>query len=147
LVESFKSTLDEVRETHLLLHVVDISHPDFEAQIRVVEQTLADLDSANKPTILVFNKIDNYHWVPKAEDDLTPATRENISLAELKRTWMSRSKVPTVFISARKQENINELREIILREVCRLYAEIYPYKYIADPYAYTTGSETGNAGT
>ncbi len=136
LVESFKSTLDEVRETHLLLHVVDISHPDFESQIKVVEQTLAELDSANKPTILVFNKTDNYHWIPKAEDDLTPATKENISLAELKRTWMSRTKIPAVFISAKRKDNIDELRTVILQEVCRLYAEIYPYKYIADPYAY-----------
>ena len=136
LVESFKSTLDEVRETNLLLHVVDISHPDFESQIKVVEQTLAELNSANKPTILVFNKIDNYHWIPKAEDDLTPATKENLSLAELKRTWMSRTKTPAVFISAKRQDNIDELRNVILQEVCRLYAEIYPYKYIADPYAY-----------
>ena len=141
LVESFKSTLDEVRETHLLLHVVDISHPDFEGQIRVVEQTLAELGVANKPTLLVFNKVDQYTWTPKAEDDLTPATRENISIDELKKTWMSKATVPAVFVSATKQDNIEELKSLILKEVRKLYAEIYPYKYIADPYAYTA-SET-----
>ena len=136
LVESFKSTLDEVRETHLLIHVVDISHPDFEGQLRVVEQTLAELGAAGKPTLLVFNKVDQYTWTPKAEDDLTPATKENISIDELKKTWMSKSTVPTVFVSATRQDNIDELKELILKEVRRLYAEIYPYKYIADPYAY-----------
>ena len=136
LVESFKSTLDEVRETHLLVHVVDISHPDFEEQIKVVEQTLSELGAADRPTLLVFNKIDRYRWIPKEEDDLTPATRENISLEELKRTWMSKSKVPAIFISAKKQENIDELKERMREEVKKLYAEIYPYKYIADPYAY-----------
>ncbi len=141
LVESFKSTLDEVRETHLLIHVVDISHPDFEEQIRVVEQTLNELGAADRPTLLVFNKIDQYHWTPKAEDDLTPATRENISLNDLKRTWMSKSKVPTVFISAKKQENIDELKEIMRDEIRKLYAEIYPYRYISDPYAYTPENE------
>lgn len=141
LVESFKSTLDEVRETHLLIHVVDISHPDFEEQIKVVEQTLHELDSADKPCILVFNKIDQYTWVPKDEDDLTPPTRENISLDELQRTWMAKSKVPTVFISAKKQVNVDELKRIILKEVTRLYTEIYPYKYISDPYAYTSENE------
>lgn len=141
LVESFKSTLDEVRETHLLVHVVDISHPDFEEQIRIVEQTLSELGAADRPTLLVFNKIDQYHWVPKEEDDLTPSTRENISLEELKRTWMSKSKIPSIFISAKKQENIEELKECIRNEVKRLYTEIYPYKYISDPYAFT-GEQT-----
>ena len=135
LVESFKSTLDEVRETHLLLHVVDISHPDFEAQIRVVEQTLAELGAANKRCIIVFNKIDQYHWVPKAEDDLTPATRENIPLSELKRTWMSKTKAEAVFISAKSGENLDELKNRIREEVQKLYAEIYPYKFISDPYS------------
>ena len=142
LVESFKSTLDEVRETHLLLHVVDISHPDFEEQIRVVEQTLNELGAADRPTLLVFNKIDQYHWTPKAEDDLTPATRENISLNELKRTWMSKSKIPAIFISAKKQENIEELKNRIRDEVKKLYTEIYPYKYISDPYAFTDLEQT-----
>ena len=142
LVESFKSTLDEVRETHLLLHVVDISHPDFEEQIRVVEQTLNELGAADRPTLLVFNKIDQYHWTPKAEDDLTPATRENISLNELKRTWMSKSKIPAIFISAKKQENIEELKNRIRDEVKKLYTEIYPYKYISDPYAFTDMEQT-----
>ena len=142
LVESFKSTLDEVRETHLLIHVVDISHPDFEEQIRVVEQTLNELGAADRPTLLVFNKIDQYHWTPKAEDDLTPATRENISLNELKRTWMSKSKIPAIFISAKKQENIEELKNRIRDEVKKLYTEIYPYKYISDPYAFTDMEQT-----
>lgn len=143
LVESFKSTLDEVRETHLLVHVVDISHPDFEEQIKVVEQTLSELGAADRPTLLVFNKIDQYRWIPKEEDDLTPATRENISLEELKRTWMSKSKVPAIFISAKKQENIDELKERMREEVKKLYAEIYPYKYISDPYAYAGGEPAG----
>lgn len=135
LVESFKSTLDEVRETNLLLHVIDISHPDFEAQIRVVEQTLSELGAANKRTILVFNKTDQYRWIDKDPDDLTPPTRENIPLDELKRTWMSKSGMPAVFVSAKTGDNTDELKGILLEEVCRLYAEIYPYKYISDPYA------------
>ncbi|HPX59803.1 MAG TPA: GTPase HflX [Bacteroidales bacterium] len=130
LIESFKSTLDEVRETHLLLHVVDISHPDFEEQIKIVESTLHDIDSSNKSTILIFNKIDKYTWVEKEESDLTPSTKENISLQELKNTWMAKTGIPTVFISAKKRENIDELRNVILHEVRKLYADIYPYKYI-----------------
>ena len=137
LVDSFKSTLDEVRENHLLLHVVDISHPDFEEQMRVVAQTLHELGAADKETLIIFNKIDQYHWVEKAEDDLTPPTKENISLQELKRTWMSKSKTPAVFISARTGENVAELKNIIRQKVQKLYADIYPYKYIVDPYDYT----------
>ncbi|MBO4402106.1 MAG: GTPase HflX [Bacteroidales bacterium] len=137
LVESFKSTLDEVRETHLLLHVVDISHPDFEEQMRVVEQTLHELGASDKEILVVFNKMDQYHWVEKAEDDLTPPTKENISLQELKRTWMSKCKTPAVFISARTGENVEELKRLIRQKVQQLYADIYPYKYISDPYAYT----------
>ena len=89
LVDSFKSTLDEVREADLLLHVVDISHPDFEEQIQVVENTLKDLGCAEKPSMIIFNKIDNYTWVEKEEDDLTPATRENVTLEESARGWAS----------------------------------------------------------
>jgi GTP-binding protein HflX len=136
LIESFKSTLDEVRETHLLLHVVDISHPDFEEQINIVEETLHDLQSSNKPTILVFNKIDNYTWKEKDKTDLMPPSKENITLNELKKSWMAKTGIPTVFISAKKKENIHELRTLVLKEVRRLYAEIYPYQYIAEPYAY-----------
>ena len=124
LVESFKSTLDEVREADLLVHVVDISHPDFEEQIKVVEQTLADLGCASTPTLLVFNKIDAYHWTPQDEDDLTPPTRENISLEELQRTWMSRL---GVFISARERDNIDTLRTILYNKVRELHVQKYPY--------------------
>ncbi|MFA5639172.1 MAG: GTPase HflX, partial [Bacteroidales bacterium] len=131
-----KSTLDEVRETHLLLHVVDISHPDFEEQIKIVEETLHDLQSSNKATILVFNKIDNYTWKEKDKTDLMPPSKENITLNELKKSWMAKTGIPTVFISAKKKENIHELRSLVLEEVRKLYAEIYPYQYVAEPYAY-----------
>jgi GTP-binding protein HflX len=117
LIESFKSTLDEVRETNLLVHVVDISHPEFEDQFHVVEQTLSEIGAANKPTILVFNKIDNYKWVKKDDDDLTPLVKENYSLSDLKRTWMAKSEYPTVFISAKNKENIPELRKVLCKEV------------------------------
>ena len=136
LVESFKSTLDEVRETHLLLHVVDISHTDFEEHIKVVEQTLFELKSSNKPVILVFNKIDKYTWVEKDADDLTPRVKENISLSELSNTWMAKTGVPTVFISAKKKQNMDVLRTLIIKEVRKLYAEIYPYQYVAEEYTY-----------
>lgn len=108
LVDSFKSTLDEVREADLLLHVVDISHPDFEEQIQVVNETLKDLGCADKPTMIVFNKIDNYHWVEKDPDDLSPATRENVTLDELRKTWMARMGDNCIFVSARQRDNIDE---------------------------------------
>ena len=129
LVESFKSTLDEVREADLLVHVVDISHPDFEEQIRVVEQTLKELGCADTPALLVFNKIDAYTWVEKEEDDLTPATKENVTLDELKRTWMARSShyLECLFISAKEKENIDELREILYKRVRELHVQKYPY--------------------
>ena len=129
LVESFKSTLDEVREADLLVHVVDISHPDFEEQIRVVEQTLKELGCADTPALLVFNKIDAYNWVEKEEDDLTPATKENVTLDELKRTWMARSSnyLECLFISAREKENIDELREVLYKRVRELHVQKYPY--------------------
>ena len=138
LVESFKSTLDEVREADLLVHVVDISHPDFEEQISVVEKTLADLGCAEKPSLLVFNKIDAYTWTPQDEDDLTEPTRENISLDQLKRTWMAKvsekGKVNSeqfatapLFISAKKKENIDELREVLYNKVRELHVQKYPY--------------------
>ena len=113
----FKSTLDEVREADLLLHVVDISHPDFEEQITVVEKTLADLGCADKPSMIVFNKIDAYTWVEKEPDDLTPATRENVSLDDLKRTWMAKMQDNCLFISAREKQNIDELREVLYKKV------------------------------
>ena len=127
LVDSFKSTLDEVREADLLVHVVDISHPDFEEQIEVVNQTLKDLDSADKPMVLVFNKIDNYHWVEKEADDLTPMTRENITLDELRRTWMAKMSDNCIFISARERENIDHFRDVLYRKIRDLHVQKYPY--------------------
>ena len=127
LVDSFKSTLDEVREADLLVHVVDISHPDFEEQINVVENTLKELGCADKPSMIVFNKIDNYTWVEKEEDDLTPATKENVTLDELRRTWMARLGDNCIFISAREKENIDELRDTLYRKVRELHVQKYPY--------------------
>lgn len=127
LVESFKSTLDEIRETDLLLHVVDISHPEFEEQIAVVNQTLEELNAGGKPMILIFNKIDNYHWVEKEPDDLTPKDKSNITLEELKATWMAKSKNKTIFISATEKDNIDEFRNLLYEEVKKLHIQIYPY--------------------
>ncbi len=127
LVDSFKSTLDEVREADLLLHVVDISHPDFEEQIDVVNRTLADIDAAGKPTILVFNKIDAYHFVRKDPDDLTPRTRENIPLDELMHTWMAKMEDNCIFISATDRQNIDELRDEMYKKVRQLHVQKYPY--------------------
>ncbi len=127
LVDSFKSTLDEVREADLLLHVVDISHPDFEEQIDVVNRTLADIDAAGKPTMLVFNKIDAYHFVQKDADDLTPRTRENIPLDELMNTWMAKMEDNCIFISALDKQNIDELRDEMYKKVRQLHVQKYPY--------------------
>ncbi|MBQ7550434.1 MAG: GTPase HflX, partial [Bacteroidales bacterium] len=125
--ESFKSTLDEIRETDLILHVVDISHPDFEEQITIVNQTLEEIGAGNKPVITIFNKIDNYTWVEKAPDDLTPKTKENITLEELEQTWMAKINHQTVFISAKKKENIEELKTVLYEEIKKLHIQIYPY--------------------
>ena len=127
LVDSFKSTLDEVREADLLLHVVDISHPDFEDQISVVEKTLAELGCADKPSMIIFNKIDAYTWVEKDDDDLTPATKENVTLDELKRTWMAKLSDNCLFISARERQNIDEMREVLYKKVRELHVQKYPY--------------------
>ena len=127
LVDSFKSTLDEVREADLLVHVVDISHPDFEEQINVVEKTLSDLGCSDKPSMLVFNKIDAYTWTPQDEDDLTAPTRENISLEELKKTWMAKMQGDCLFISAREKQNVEELREVLYQKVRELHVQKYPY--------------------
>ena len=127
LVESFKSTLDEVREADLLLHVVDISHPDFEEQIAVVDKTLADIGSGGKPTIIVFNKVDAYTFVKKDDDDLTPRTRENIPLDELKSTWMAKLDDNCIFVSARERLNIDELRRTLYVKVKELHVQKYPY--------------------
>ena len=127
LVDSFKSTLDEVREADLLLHVVDISHPDFEDQIKVVDKTLADLGCADKPSMIVFNKIDAYTWVEKEPDDLTPATKENATLDDLKRTWMAKMNDNCLFISAREKQNIDEMRDVLYKKVKELHVQKYPY--------------------
>ncbi len=127
LVDSFKSTLDEVREADLLIHVADISHPDFENQIEVVEKTLGELGCAEKPLMIIFNKIDAYTWVEKDADDLTPATKENVSLDELRKTWMARLNDNCIFISARERENIDELKRILYNKVRELHVQKYPY--------------------
>ena len=127
LVESFKSTLDEVREADLLLHVVDVSHPDFEEQIEVVNKTLADLNCGDKPMMVLFNKVDAFTYTPKDEDDLTPKSRENITLDELKSTWMAKLDDNCIFISARERQNIDTLKDVIYKRVCELHVQKYPY--------------------
>jgi len=128
LVESFKSTLDEVREADLLLHVVDISHPAFEEQLNVVVQTLQEIGAANKPVLLVFNKIDAYKWVKKDEDDPSPLrSKENYSLEELKNSWMAKSNSPSIFISAKHKTNFDEFREKIYNLVRDIHTTRYPY--------------------
>ena len=116
-----------MREADLLLHVVDISHPDFEEQIEIVNKTLADIGAAGKPSILVFNKIDAYTYVKKDEDDLTPRTKENITLAELMQTWMAKLEANCIFISAREKTNIEELKELVYKRVKELHVQKYPY--------------------
>jgi len=127
LVESFKSTLDEVRESDILLHIVDISHPSFEEQIDVVNQTLMELEAIDKPVLLVFNKTDAFQFVPKEEDDLTPLTRENISLDDLKKTWMARNNGTCAFISAKKKYNIAEIKDMLYEQVKDIHVKRYPY--------------------
>lgn len=127
LVESFKSTLDEVREADLLIHVVDISHPDFEDQMKVVDKTLADLGAGDKPKIVLFNKTDAYTWVEKEADDLTPATRENITMEELQRTWMGRLNGECLFVSALKKTGIENMRKVLYDRVKQLHVQKYPY--------------------
>ena len=128
LVESFRSTLDEVREADILLHVVDISHPNFEDQIAVVNQTLIDIKAADKPVLMVFNKIDAYNFVEKEHDDLTPSTKENISLEELKNSWMAKVNAPAIFISAANNENMAELRARLVELVKTKHFQIYPHQ-------------------
>jgi GTP-binding protein HflX len=127
LVESFKSTLDEVREADLLIHVVDIAHESFEDHINSVNQTLMEINAHQKPMIMVFNKIDAFAYEKKEEDDLTPETRKNISLEEWKKTWMSNSKYPTVFISALTKENFPEMKKLIYDEVLKIHTARFPY--------------------
>ena len=127
LVDSFKSTLDETREADILFHIVDISHPDFEDQIKVVDQTLAELGCSDKPCIIIFNKIDNYHWIEKEPDDLTPVKKNEISLDELKRTWMAKPNDNCIFISAKTKCNVEEFRDTMYRKVRELHVKKYPY--------------------
>ena len=128
LVESFKSTLDEVREADLLVHVVDISHPNFEEQYEVVEQTIREITAQREiPEIVVFNKIDNFSYVPKEEDDLTPMQRENYSLADLQKSWMARLGEDAIFISARNKENIDALRALLYDRIKAIHIKRYPY--------------------
>lgn len=135
LVESFKSTLDEVREADLLVHVVDISHPNFEEQYNVVEQTLNDVMTSGRnddkdkdiPRIVVFNKIDNFTYVPKEEDDLTPIQRENLSLEDLQKTWMARLGEDCIFISAKNKDNIDALRALLYDRIKAIHVKRYPY--------------------
>jgi len=127
LVESFKSTLDEVREADLLLHVVDISHPGFEEQISVVNQTLQEIHAADKPTLVVFNKTDAYSYVPKDEDDLSPRQKENLTLEELQKSWMARNNAPCIFISALLKQNAEALRRLLYDMVREIHITRYPY--------------------
>ena len=141
LVDSFKSTLDETREADLLIHVVDISHPDFEEQISVVERTRGELGCSEKPMMIVFNKIDAYHWVDKEPDDLTPPTKENVTLDELRRTWMAKLNDNCIFISAREHINIDELRSVLYRKVRELHVQKYPYNDFLYPETETESEE------
>jgi GTP-binding protein HflX len=127
LIESFKSTLDEVREADVLIHVVDISHPNCEEQINVVKQTLFDIGAANKPVFLIFNKIDAYTFIEKAEDDLTPITAENYSLEQLMKSWIAKENTPCIFISAKNKTNIDKLRNDIYKIVAEIHAGRYPF--------------------
>ncbi len=126
LVESFKSTLDEVRESDILLHVVDISHPDFESQIETVNQTLTDIGAGDKKVIMVFNKIDAYHYEEKDADDLTPITKKNYTLDDWKKTWMAKGK-PCIFISAAEKTHYQEFRDLLYAEIRDMHAIRYPY--------------------
>ena len=127
LVESFKSTLDEVRESDVLIHVVDISHPEFEDQIKTVSETLAEIGAGDKKVIMVFNKVDAYRWIEKEEDDLEPATKENISMSELQNTWMAKDNNPCIFISAKTKENYHEFRQLLYDNIKEIHAVKYPY--------------------
>lgn len=127
LIESFKSTLDELRESDILLHVVDISHPEFESQIETVQQTLEEIGAADKKTIMVFNKIDAYTYDPKQDDDLTPLTPRNFTLQQMQNSWMAKTEEPCIFISAITKDNYLELRELLYKEIRDMHAIRYPY--------------------
>lgn len=130
LVDSFKSTLDEVREADFLMHVVDISHPQFEDQIKTVNKTLNDLGAKDKPTLMIFNKVDAYTFIKKDEDDLTPETKENLSLNDLKKTYMAKENYPCIFISAQEKINYEELREVLYKKIKELHLDIYPHRML-----------------
>jgi GTP-binding protein HflX len=119
--------LDEVRESDILIHVVDISHPEFEDQIITVNETLSEIGAADKPVIMAFNKIDAYSFIEKEEDDLTPATRENISLEELKLSWMAKDNHPCIFLSAKTKENFQEFKDLLYKNIREIHAVRYPY--------------------
>lgn len=127
LVESFKSTLDEVREADILVHVVDISHPNFEEQIEIVEETLGELGSAEKPTILAFNKIDAFRYEPKEEDDLTPKTKDNYSLEDLMQTWLKKENIKSIFVSAKNKTNIEAFKDLIYEDAKEIHVTRFPY--------------------
>ncbi len=127
LIESFKSTLDEVREADILVHIVDISHPDFEDHMNVVKETLTGLNAIDKPIIVVFNKIDAYTFVVKESDDLTPKTKENYSLDDMKKTWMAKTINPSMFISATQKQNIDHFKDVLYQEVKKIHSKRYPY--------------------
>lgn len=138
LVESFKSTLDEVREADVLVHVVDISHPEFEDQINVVKQTLTDLGSGDKPIIMIFNKIDAYQHIEKEEDDLTPTTRENVPLEDLMKYWLAKENMPCHFISAKTRQNLPEFRNLLYEQIKDIHSQRFPY----NEFLYEDFSET-----
>jgi GTP-binding protein HflX len=127
LVESFKSTLDEVREADILMHIVDISHKGFEEHLQTVNNTLHEIDAADKPTIYVFNKIDAFEYVEKDEDDLSEKTKENISLEEWEKSWMAKNNTPSVFVSAKEKINIEDLKAILYSEVKKIHITRFPY--------------------
>jgi len=127
LVESFKSTLDEVRESDILLHMIDISHPGFEEQIEVVNRTLNEINAGDKPTIYIFNKIDAFSFVEKHQDDLSPRTKQNVSLEEWESSWMSKNNTPSLFVSAKTKENIEELKKRLYEEVKKIHITRFPY--------------------
>ncbi len=129
LVESFKSTLDEVREADILLHIVDISHPGFEEQIETVDSTLKEIDAGDKPTMYIFNKIDAFTFDEKDEDDLSPRTKENFTLEEWKNSWMAKSNTPALFISAKEKSNINDFKNELYEKVKSIHSQRFPYNH------------------
>ncbi|MCK5731044.1 MAG: GTPase HflX [Draconibacterium sp.] len=139
LVESFKSTLDEVREADVLLHIVDISHPSFEEQIETVDSTLKEIDSGDKPTMYIFNKIDAFSYVEKDDDDLSPRTKENFTLKEWQNSWMAKSNAPALFISATRKENIEDFKKELYEKVKEIHSKRFPY----NSYLYNTEWEIG----